>query len=64
MGKRDAGMGMGKRDANSSKLSVDQYRKDIGKYENKRTKKNARKMKTDAQLKESSTTLRVGVNDR
>ncbi|XP_072014150.1 triple QxxK/R motif-containing protein-like [Amphiura filiformis] len=50
---------MGKKDAQSrGQQPVDHYRKTIGKHEYKRNKKDVRKMKTDADIRKSSTTLR------
>ncbi|XP_041455658.1 triple QxxK/R motif-containing protein-like [Lytechinus pictus] len=43
---------MGKKDASQrAHLSVDQYRKSIGKQEQKRTKKDVKRMKNEAQIR-------------
>ncbi|XP_072169731.1 triple QxxK/R motif-containing protein-like [Diadema setosum] len=43
---------MGKKDASQrAHLSIDQYRKSIGKQEQKRTKKDVKRMKTEAQAR-------------
>ncbi|XP_011669757.1 triple QxxK/R motif-containing protein-like [Strongylocentrotus purpuratus] len=43
---------MGKKDAaQRTHLSVDQYRKNIGKHEQKRTKKDVNRMKNEAQIR-------------
>ena len=51
---------MGKKDAQRAQMTpVDQYRKNIGKHDYKRNKKDVRKMKSEAEIRKSSTTLRV-----
>ena len=54
---------MGKKDAQRAHMTpVDQYRKNIGKHDYKRTKKDVRKIKSEAEIRKSSTTLRVSAD--
>ncbi|KAM3857862.1 triple QxxK/R motif-containing protein [Diretmus argenteus] len=49
---------MGKKDAGATKLPVDQYRKQIGKQDYKKTKSSLKATRLKAELKRSSTGFR------
>ncbi|XP_029920156.1 triple QxxK/R motif-containing protein [Myripristis murdjan] len=52
---------MGKKDASATKLPVDQYRKQIGKQDYKKTKSALKATRLQAEAKKSATGLKDGI---